>query len=95
MEPESLTVAILEDIRDEMRGMRGEMNEMRGDIHAMRGDIASMDARLGHVEGAVVDLAGQVRMMGRARGVSRVRNRRQDERLDELERRVSDLERRG
>lgn len=86
MEPENLTVRVLLEIRDEMRGMRE-------DIHGLHEEQIRTNDRLGAVENVLVDVATQVRFMGRSMGVSRVARRRHEQRLDDLERRVSDLER--
>ena len=107
MEPENLTVRVLMDIRDEMRGMRaelvevkGELVEMKGELVEMKGEIVEMkdelvhvNERLGTVETSLTDLTGQVRFIGRSMGVLRDSRRGQEKRLDDLERRVGDLER--
>ena len=86
MEPENLTVRVLMEIRDEMRGMRE-------DIHDLHEAQIRTNDRLGAVENVLVDVATQARFLGRSMGVSRVARRRHEQRLDDLERRVSDLER--
>lgn len=107
MEPENLTVRVLIDIRDEMRGMRseladvkdeivemkGEIVEMKGEIVEVKHEIVHVNERLGTVETALVDLTGHVRFIGRSMGVLRASRRGHEKRLDDLERRVGDLER--
>lgn len=107
MEPENLTVRVLMDIREEMRGMRGDLSGLREDVSGLREDVNGLredvnglheeqlrtNERLAVVETALVDIGGQLRFLGRASGVARVARRRHDERLDDLERRVTDLER--
>lgn len=93
MEPENLTVRVLMDIRDEMRGMREDITGMRADIHGLREEQIHTNERLAVVETVLVDVATQMRFLGRSMGVSRVARRRHEQRLEDLERRVGDLER--
>ena len=34
-----ITVEILKDIRDELRGVRSEVHDLRGDVHDLRGEV--------------------------------------------------------
>jgi chromosome segregation ATPase len=103
MEPENLTVRILVEIRDEMRGMREDTNR-RLDHMGTRIDRTNerldqtnerldlTNERLGAVEHAVRDMSAQMVFMGRSLGVTRSKGRRHTVRLDDLERRVEVLE---
>lgn len=95
MEPENLTVRVLMDIRDDVRGLRGDVAGLREEQVRMREELTSIGERLSTVEGAVVDIAGQLRLVGRSIGVSRAARRQHERRLDDLEHRVSALERKG
>ena len=61
MEPENLTVRVLMDIRDDVRGLRGDVAGLREEQVRMREGLTSIGQRLSVVEGAVVDIAGQLR----------------------------------
>ena len=107
MEPENLTVRVLIEIRDEMRGMRGDIVEMKGEIVDMKGEIVeikgeivaikdelvNLNERVATVGTTMEDLAAQVRFIGRSMGVLRASRRGHGKRIDDLERRVGDLER--
>jgi chromosome segregation ATPase len=100
MEPENLTVRVLMDIRDEMRGMRadlvevkGELVEVKGELVEMKDELVNVNARLATVETTLRDTNEHVRFIGRSMGVLRGGRHRHEKRLDDLERRVGDLER--
>lgn len=93
MEPENLTLKVLIDIREEMRGFRCEQREMRDEIRVLRVQQEETNARLGTIEHTLVDAASHVHVLGRAARVSLETKRLHDERFDALERRVSELER--
>jgi hypothetical protein len=86
MEPANLPLQVLLEIRDDIA-------EMRQDVGGIRQEIGHINTRLGSVENVVLDLATQARFMARSMGVSRVARRRHEHRLDDLERRVTDPER--
>jgi len=94
-------VKILEDMREEMRGMREDNRELRSTMDARFTTLISeMNARFGEqnarfevIETTLRDLAQQMVMLGRAVKVSldsRVAN---EERFADHERRISELER--
>jgi chromosome segregation ATPase len=99
MEPENLTVRILVEIRDELRGTNQRLdktndridqtNERLDDVTGRLGEVTE---RLGAVEHAVRDMATQMVFIGRSLGVTRSKGRRHTARLDDLERRVVELE---
>jgi predicted nuclease with TOPRIM domain len=93
MEPENLTVRVLMDIRDEMRGMRADLVEVKGELVEMKDELVNVNARLATVETTLRDTNEHVRFIGRSMGVLRVGRHRHEKRLDDLERRVGDLER--
>lgn len=107
MDPENLTVRVLMDIRDEMRGLRGDVTDMREEVRGLRTDVVDIreevrglrsevthiGERLALTDNLLVDVGGQLRMMGRSMGVTRAAKRRHETRLDALELRVSELER--
>jgi hypothetical protein len=83
MEPENLTLKVLIDIREEMRGSRIEQREMH----------EQTNARLTAIEHTVLDAATQIRVLARTARVSMEVTRAHEERFDALERRVAELER--
>jgi septal ring factor EnvC (AmiA/AmiB activator) len=85
MEPENLTIRILMEIRDELRGTNKRIDQTNERLDRS-------NERLGAVEHAVRDMATQLVFMGRSLGVTRTKNRRHNVRLDDLERRVDALE---
>jgi hypothetical protein len=82
MASSDVTVEILKDIRDEIRGVRTEVRELRSDTNQ----------RLGTVETALLDLAEQQRFVVRYTKVLSERDSRIDVRVSELETRVDKLE---
>jgi len=87
-----LTVRILQEIRDEQRGMRADMREMRADIQAM---TARADVRFEVIETTLRDLAQQLVVLGRAVKVAIDDRREGTDRWEDHERRIADLERRA
>lgn len=75
MEPENLTVRVLIEIRDEMRGTRGDIVEVKGEIVAIKDELVNRDERVAAVETTMEDFAGQVRFIGRSMGVLRASRR--------------------
>jgi predicted nucleic acid-binding Zn-ribbon protein len=84
MEPENLTVRLLQEIRDEVRSS-SEKSEVR---------FEKMDQRAEVIETTLRDLAQQMVML--ARGIKTALEHRSsvDNRLDDAERRLNDLEKR-
>lgn len=93
MEPENLTVRVLIDIRDEIRGVKGELVEMKSELGGIKDELIHVNERLATVETTLEETGAQVRFIGRSMGVLRSQRRGHEKRLDELERRVGDLER--
>ena len=94
MEPTDLTVKILQEIRQELRGQRSDSAELRGDFAGLRSDFAQMhadfSARFEIIEKTLKDLSEQMLLL--ARGIKtalEVRGR-----MDDLERRLSEVEKR-
>jgi hypothetical protein len=87
-----ITVQILRDIRDEMRGMRGELNE-RIDRFTDRfaAHAETTDRRLETIEHTLADFCRQHLMLTRYVGNA---ERRQDSDIVDLRTRVERLERR-
>jgi len=63
VEAESLTVKILGEIREDLRGIREDLRESRGDVAAFRAVTAD---RFEVVENTLRDLAEQMVMFSRA-----------------------------
>ena len=84
MEPENLTVRLLQEIRDEVR-RSSDKSEVR---------FEKMDQRFEVIETSLRDLAQQMVML--ARGIKTALEHRTnvDGRLDDAERRLADLEKR-
>ena len=84
MEPENLTVRLLQEIRDEVRSS-SQKSEVR---------FEKMDQRAEVVETTLRDLAPQMVML--ARGIKTALEHRSlvDDRLDDAERRLGELEKR-
>ena len=107
MEPSDLTVRILQEIRDEVRGLRGEMTQRFDAQTASMNErfdaqTASMNerfdaqaARFEVIETALRDFAEQLVVL--ARGVKTLIEKRPqtEDRLEDLERRVAQLESRS
>lgn len=92
MDPENLTVRVLVEIRDEMRGLRNEVRATNERLDQTNERLDQTNERLGAVEHAVRDMATQIVFIGRSLGVTRSRGRKHGARLDDLERRVGELE---
>jgi chromosome segregation ATPase len=95
-----ITVEILKDIRDEIRGVRTELREemhgVRTDLHeeiiGVRTELQKHTERFGAVEKALLDLAEQQRFVVRYTKVISERDLRLEPRLSALETRVEKLE---
>jgi chromosome segregation ATPase len=99
MEPESLTLKVLVDIREELRGMRDEMGHLRNEMGHLRDEMGDLrdeqhqtNLRLAAIEGTVVEAAEQIRVLARATRVTLDAKQAHEERFDDLERRVTELE---
>lgn len=107
MEPENLTLRVLIDIREEMRGMRselvevkgelvevkGELVEVKGELVEMKDELVHVNERLANMDAAIKDTNVTVRFISRSMGVLRSQRRGHEKRLASLEQRVGDLER--
>ena len=96
-----LTVKILQEIRDDIRGLREDNRTLHEDNRTLRAD---MDARFGEViahsntrfeviETTLRDLAQQMVMLSRAIKVALDQRPANDERFADHERRIAELER--
>jgi hypothetical protein len=84
-----VTVEILKDIRDEIRGVR---TELRGEIRQTNERLDVNNQRLGAVELALLDVAEQQRFVVRYTKVMAEREGRLEPRVSALEARVDKLE---
>ncbi len=91
MESTDLTIRVLQDIRDEIRGLRTEQRQFREEQKTFSRDVAT---RFEVVEGALKDLAEQLVMLARGVKVAVEQRPRTEERLADLESRVGELEKR-
>ena len=91
MEPENLTIRLLQEIRDEVR-RSSDKTEVR--FEKMDQRFEKMDQRFEVFETSLRDLAQQMVML--ARGIKTALEHRTnvDGRLDDAERRLADLEKR-
>ncbi len=91
MEPENLTVRLLQEIRDEVR-RSSDKSEVR--FEKMDQRFEKMDQRFEVIETSLRDLAQQMVML--ARGIKTALEHRTnvDGRLEDAERRLADLEKR-
>ena len=89
VEPTDLTVRILQEIRDDVRGLREEQRGTRDELRAFQ---QSVNLRFEAVETALRDMAEQLVML--ARGIKTALEIRgdSDRRFNELERRMKALE---
>jgi hypothetical protein len=87
-----ITVQILRDIRDEMRGMRGELTERIDRLTVqLSAHAENTNRRLETIENTLADFCQQHLMLTRYVGNA---ERRQDTDIDDLRTRVERLERR-
>jgi hypothetical protein len=87
-----ITVEILKDIRDEMRGMRTEQVGMRAEMAGMRAEQVLTNQRLDTVESTLLDLAEQQRFVVRYMRALSERDAQLEPRVSSLEARVDKLE---
>ena len=95
MEPTDLTVRILQDIREEIRGLRDDQGAFRAEF---REELATrfqeVAARYEVVETTLRDLAQQLVILGRGVKVAIERRESADDRFDDHEHRIAKLEKR-
>jgi BMFP domain-containing protein YqiC len=84
-----ITVEILKDIRDDIRGVRTEFRE---EIAGVRTELQKHTERFGVVEKALLDLAEQQRFVVRYTKAISERDSRLEPRMSALEARVDKLE---
>lgn len=100
MADSDMTVEILKDIRDDMRGMRTELRdevhavrtELREELGGVRAELRIHTERFGVVESALRDLAEQQRFVVRYTKALSERDSRLEGRVSSLESRVDKLE---
>lgn len=89
MEPSDLTVTILKEIRDEVRGTNSRIDKMNTEMNVR---FSEMNFRFEVIETTLKDLAEQMVMLARGvKGALEVRST-VERRLDDHERRLADLE---
>jgi hypothetical protein len=91
VEPTDLTVRILEDIRDDIRGLREEQHRFREEQQEFRRETST---RFEVIETTLRDLAQQLVVLARGVKIAIDHRGAVDERLDEHERRLAELEKR-
>jgi len=84
-----VTIEILKDIRDDIRGVRSEVHDLRTDVHDLRSDT---NKRFSLVEAAILDLAEQHRFVVRYTKAIADRDGLLEPRVSALESRVDKLE---
>jgi hypothetical protein len=89
VEPRDLTVEILREIRGDLRGLREDNRALREDFQQF---AQHATARFEVIETALRDLTQQLVLLTRGLRVTIDRQPEVDQRLDDLERRVSHLE---
>lgn len=86
-----MTVRVLQDIREEIHGLRQEQREFRQEQMAFNQHVV---ARFEAIETALRDMAEQLVILGRGVKVAIETRGRVEGRLDDMERRLQDLEKR-
>ena len=84
-----ITIEILKDIRDEIRGVRSGVHEVGAEVHELRSDT---NKRFALVEAAILDLAEQHRFVVRYTKAIADREGPLEPRISSLESRVDKLE---
>ncbi len=98
MEPTDITVRILQDIREDIRGMRSEQLSFREELRLLREEQREFReqafARFEVIETTLRDLAEQLVMLARGTKVAIEERGKTEERFREIERRIDQVERR-
>jgi predicted nuclease with TOPRIM domain len=98
VEPSDPTVRVLQDIREEIRGMRKDLDGHSARMEDFRRDMDEFrresSARFEVIETALRGMAEQLVMLGRGIKTALDARSKADDRLDDLERRVDALEKR-
>ena len=91
-----VTIEILKDIRDDIRGVRSGVSDVRAEVHDLRADVhdlrADTNKRFALVEAAILDLAEQHRFVVRYTKAIADRDGQLEPRVSALESRVDKLE---
>ncbi|HXU00693.1 MAG TPA: hypothetical protein VN903_06865 [Polyangia bacterium] len=91
-----ITIEILKDIRDDIRGVRSGVQDLRGEVHDLRTDVQDLrsdtNKRFALVEAAILDLAEQHRFVVRYTKAIADRDGPLEPRVSALETRVDKLE---
>jgi chromosome segregation ATPase len=91
VEPADLTVGVLQEIRDDQRGMR---EDLRASVEAQAELAREFRNRFEVIETTLRDLAQQMVLLARGVKVAIEQRGQADSRLDGLEHRVAELEKR-
>jgi len=98
MEPTDITIRILQDIREDIRGMRGEQLAFREELRLLREEQREFRdqafARFEVIETTLRDLAEQLVMLARGMKAAIEERAKTEERFREIERRIDQVERR-
>ena len=96
MSTSNLTVSVLQEIRDEVRGLRADQQATRTELTALRSDFHDAarraDERVEVIETSLRDMAQQLVLLARGIKVAIEAKGTAEERLDVLEERVAALE---
>ena len=91
-----ITIEILKDIRDDIRGVRSGVHDLRGEVHELRTEVKDLrsdtNKRFALVEAAILDLAEQHRSVVRYTKAIADRDGQLEPRVSALESRVDKLE---
>ncbi len=95
MEPAARTLRILQEIRDDLRGVREDLQRSTAESKSEREEMrAESNARFEVLETTLRDLAQQMVMLGRGVKIAIEARAPESARIDALDRRVTDLEKR-
>jgi len=96
MAGDDITIEILKDIRDDIRGVRSEVHELRTEIRDVRTEVHDLrtdtNKRSALVEAAILDLAEHHRFVVRYAKTIADRDGQLEPRVSALESRVDKLE---
>jgi methyl-accepting chemotaxis protein len=99
VEPADLTVRVLEEIRDDQRGMREDLRGMREDLRASveaQAELArEFRNRFEVIETTLRDLAQQMVLLARGVKVAIEQRGQVDSRFEAIEQRIAELEKRA
>lgn len=99
MEPENLTVKVLLEIRDEIRGLREEQRAQGDRLDTFMRDTRTrfdlVDKRFEAVETTLRDLSQQLVLLARGIKVALKQRKRTEQKFEDHERRIGALEKRS